>query len=68
MYDELKLYCKSEGLTEYLRSEIKISSQSKNAFEQKAKDVLRTEKKNPSRLSAPSDCVEIIIIKYILTS
>lgn len=49
MYDELKLYCKSEGLTEYLRSEIKISSQSKNAVIGKAKDVSRaTEKKNLS--------------------
>lgn len=47
MYDELKLYCKSEGLTEYLRSELKISSQGKSAFIQKSKDVLRPEKKNP---------------------
>lgn len=47
MYDELKLYCRSEGVTEYLRSEAKIISQSKNAFEQKAKDVLRQGKKDP---------------------
>ncbi len=48
MYNELKLYCKSEGLTEYLRSEIKFNSQSNNAASNKAKDVLRNaEKQNP---------------------
>lgn len=29
MFNELKLYCKSEGLSEYLRSEARIVSPSK---------------------------------------
>lgn len=27
MFNELKLYCKSEGITEYLRMEAKVSSE-----------------------------------------
>lgn len=46
MYDEFKLYCKSEGLTEYLRCEIKLGS-SKRACLQKGKNILRMEKKDP---------------------
>lgn len=33
MFNELKLYCKSEGLTEYLRSEARVSSDKKDARE-----------------------------------
>lgn len=46
MYDELKLYCRSEGLTEYLRSEMKISARGKSAA-RKAKNIVQAEKKNP---------------------
>ena len=30
MYNEVKLYCKSEGITEYLRSEIRLNSEEEN--------------------------------------
>lgn len=46
-YNELKMYCKSEGLSEYMLSEVKISR--KEAEPEKAKKPLN-DKKDPSAL------------------
>lgn len=43
-YNELKMYCKSEGLSEYLRSEMKAVSPRKPAAPEKDKEQRPEEK------------------------
>lgn len=48
MYNEVKLYCKSEGVTEYLRSEVKLNSQIRD--ERKLTNNAREDKRNTNSM------------------